>query len=686
MAIVKISDLPLVDSPVEGTDLFVVVQDNVTKKAYASDIQTYVGFEEIQYATAGQTVFNLTTMTYAAGANNLMVFVDGVNQYEGLSYTETDNNTVTFTQGLHVGAVVKFSTVQTQTSLVNSAGAVTFLQAGAGAVPRSVQSKERDIVSVKDFGAQGDGVTDDTAAIQAAFNAVPQYGNVYFPDGIYITSATLTVPTDNLTIYGSATIKAKNGTNFAAMLSAANRTDVILDGLTFDANKAGRAATQTGAFSGLNFNFSVDCSVINCTVQNTLGFGGASTVAIAASGGATRFTCSNVKFLNCGQSATTLPSDGIFIRGNFCLIENCYASGVTDTAFVLEGCNYSRISNCTIENTTAFAAISNDTSDDIVGNSIDGISGTCNYVGSTGGIIAVSAFGAGNIRQSSVSNVTIRLAPTATNLGPGVQVRKTSSGEVLGLALNNISIWSGGTVGVLAQGFLISNSIDVQINNPFIKMDTSAGSAAIRFDGASNGIVNGGYIEGADYGLQILNSSNVIVQNTILTSQGTYGLTTANSAVLTNNFTRISVPGVAATNRGAGSTLRTVSVPPWASWTPTYSSDIGNAAATFSGAVTTTLARYARIGNTVTITVNYEATLNAVTPAYIAFTLPAGISSVNDDLYTPGNVLNNTTYETGIVRTKDGTDQILVYRANGATYSSAAQVGGRFSITFEIAD
>lgn len=189
MAIVKISDLPLVDSPVEGTDLFVVVQDNVTKKAYASDIQTYVGFEEVQYATAGQTVFNLTTMTYAAGANNLQVFVDGVNQYEGLAYQETDNNTVTFTQGLHEGALVKFSTVQTQTSLVNSAGAVTFTAAGAGAVPRSVQSKERDIVSVKDFGAVGNGVVDDTAAIQAAINA--HRGKIFFPTGTYVISSTI---------------------------------------------------------------------------------------------------------------------------------------------------------------------------------------------------------------------------------------------------------------------------------------------------------------------------------------------------------------------------------------------------------------------------------------------------------------------------------------------------------------
>lgn len=190
MAIVKISDLPLVDQPVEGTDLFVVVQDNVTKKAYASDIQTYVGFEEIQYATAGQTVFNLTTMSYAPGGNNLMVFVDGVNQYEGLSYTETNSTRVTFSQGLHQGAVVKFSTVQTQTSQVASAGAVTFLQAGTGAIARSVQSKERDIVSVKDFGAIGDGVADDTSAIQLAINASDE---VWFPEGTYKVTSSLTV-------------------------------------------------------------------------------------------------------------------------------------------------------------------------------------------------------------------------------------------------------------------------------------------------------------------------------------------------------------------------------------------------------------------------------------------------------------------------------------------------------------
>ena len=45
---------------------------------------------------------------------------------------------------------------------------VTFLAAGSGATQRTALDKLRDVVSVKDFGAVGDGVADDTAAIQAA--------------------------------------------------------------------------------------------------------------------------------------------------------------------------------------------------------------------------------------------------------------------------------------------------------------------------------------------------------------------------------------------------------------------------------------------------------------------------------------------------------------------------------------
>lgn len=67
-----------------------------------------VKLREIAIATAGQTIFNLSTLTYTPASNNLSVYIQGIKQRLTSAYTETDNNTITFTEAVPVNAVVEF--------------------------------------------------------------------------------------------------------------------------------------------------------------------------------------------------------------------------------------------------------------------------------------------------------------------------------------------------------------------------------------------------------------------------------------------------------------------------------------------------------------------------------------------------------------------------------------------------
>ena len=64
-----------------------------------------------------------------------------------------------------------------------------------------------DFVTVKDFGAVGDGITDDTAAIQAAYNSVTGAGlTIYWPKGSYKTSAAIRVKSNTTTIFDGGAV------------------------------------------------------------------------------------------------------------------------------------------------------------------------------------------------------------------------------------------------------------------------------------------------------------------------------------------------------------------------------------------------------------------------------------------------------------------------------------------------
>ena len=78
-----------------------------------------------------------------------------------------------------------------------------FLQNGTGAVARTKQSKESDIVSAKDFGACGNGVCNDTNALQLGINYVSSGHCLYLPAGTYNHTGLTVAPGANLCIKGA---------------------------------------------------------------------------------------------------------------------------------------------------------------------------------------------------------------------------------------------------------------------------------------------------------------------------------------------------------------------------------------------------------------------------------------------------------------------------------------------------
>jgi hypothetical protein len=106
-------------------------------------------------------------------------------------------------------------TVQTGSSLLNPS-------------LRSIQAKLDDIVNVRDFGAVGDGLVDDTNAINRAIQQIYKTGlseieqrarrTIYFPGGTYLISGTISIPTYARLVgdSSSATIKLTQGNHTIA--------------------------------------------------------------------------------------------------------------------------------------------------------------------------------------------------------------------------------------------------------------------------------------------------------------------------------------------------------------------------------------------------------------------------------------------------------------------------------------
>ena len=194
-------------------------------------------------------------------------------------------------------------------------GSVTYTAPFVGAVSRTLNAKLADLVSVKDFGAVGDGATDDTAAIQAAVATTGQW--IYFPPGNYKVSNQITLPA-NTTLTGSGQLTATITTSAANFfLFRITGSNVTVENLTI----------QNGAKTG-GADFILDTTIgdiIQVRVQNIVTY---SSYGFCTDTGASTNAYYIVWFTNC--VARLLRSNGfVFTRVSaFLYIEDCIADFV----------------------------------------------------------------------------------------------------------------------------------------------------------------------------------------------------------------------------------------------------------------------------------------------------------------------------------------------------------------------
>jgi len=160
-----------------------------------------------------------------------------INQLPTLDTLEPSNQVPTYS--VENGDARKFSLstltayLEQTMDLPDNADEITYDPAGTGAVSRTVQAKLRETLSVLDFGAVGDGVTDDTAAIQAAINAASFGGIVLFPGNKqYLTTAPIVLK-GAVTLQGEGTDNTKpEYGHFSQIYSYHNGATFVFNGAT----------------------------------------------------------------------------------------------------------------------------------------------------------------------------------------------------------------------------------------------------------------------------------------------------------------------------------------------------------------------------------------------------------------------------------------------------------------------
>jgi hypothetical protein len=142
-----------------------------------------------------------------------------------------------------------------------------FEQTGVTTVNRPISQKLAEWVSVKDFGAVGDGVADDTAAIQAALDSAVDVA-IFFPKGIYKVTSCLNNTNGYRSLFGpSGSISVGiNSTSTDYIIDNTGTNWGVIEGISFNSSTA-RVGVYYNRSSEAGFDFCQNNVLRNCRFE-----------------------------------------------------------------------------------------------------------------------------------------------------------------------------------------------------------------------------------------------------------------------------------------------------------------------------------------------------------------------------------------------------------------------------------